>query len=144
MEDSLKVVDESELGYARQRFKNRVFTQLVEFFETEAEERGIYQSDLAIALKKDAGQLSRLLKHPSNLTLETISDLLTALDAEMDTRIIRYAEQHRANYIHPLMARLVDEPVKAPPPEFSTSEQTISASTAVRKTVPTQELVVLS
>lgn len=114
MENSLEIVDEAELGYSRQRFKNRVFAQLVEFFASEAERRNITQADLAVALKKDGGQLNRLLRHPSNLTLETISDLLTALDAEMDTRVVRFADRAPANYMHPLMARIKQQQERPP------------------------------
>ena len=106
MENSLKLVDEGDLGYSRQRFKNRVFTQLVDFFATESEDRNFTKRDLAAALGKDAAQLNRILNHPSNLTLETISDLLSALDAEMDTSIVKFSERSPANYMHPLLARI--------------------------------------
>jgi hypothetical protein len=110
VESSLKIVDEGEIGYARQRLKNRVFTQLLAFFEEEADRKQITQSDLAHALQKDPGQLNRLLRHPSNLTLDTISDLLVALEAELETRVVRFAEHHPQNYVHPLLARIKGAP----------------------------------
>lgn len=106
MENSIKIADEVDIGYARQRLKNHVFTQLVTFFDEEAQKRGITKRDLAAALKKDAGQLNRVLNHPSNLTLETISDLLVALDAELDTRVVRFSERAPANYMHPLLGTI--------------------------------------
>lgn len=106
MENSIKIVDETDIGYARQRLKNRVFTQLVTFFDEEAQKRGITKRDLALALQKDPGQLNRVLKHPSNLTLETISDLLVALDADLDTRVVRFSDKAPTNYMHPLLGTI--------------------------------------
>ena len=110
MENSLKIADESDIHYSRQRFKNRVFTQIVRFVTERCEEEHFSRKELADALQKDAGQITRLLTKPSNLTLETISDLLTLFDAEMDTRIVRFKDRAPANYMHPLMERLVDAP----------------------------------
>ena len=50
MENSIKIVDETDIGYARQRLKNLVFSQLVTFFDDEAQRRGITKRDLALAL----------------------------------------------------------------------------------------------
>lgn len=129
MESSLKLVDEADIGYARQRLKNQVFTQLVSFFEEEANNRGITKRDLAAALDKDAAQLNRILKHPSNLTLETISDLLVALDAEMETRIVRFSQRLPTNYMHPMLAKIrvqdtVVKPTPSPSPLTSDTART--------------------
>lgn len=93
-----------DLAYYRQRQKNRVFTSLVEFFAKEAERRGVTKKQLAEALSKDPSQITRWLSAPSNFELDTLSDILLALDAEMDTRIVRFADRAKPNYAHPLVA----------------------------------------
>ena len=90
-------------AYYRQRQKNRVFTELVQFFAGEAERRQITKKDLAEALAKDPAQITRWLSAPSNFELDTLSDILLALGAEMDHRIVRFSDRADANYAHPLV-----------------------------------------
>lgn len=94
-----------DVAYYRQRQKNRVFTSLVEFFAQEAERRGVTKKQLAETLSKDPAQITRWLSAPSNFELDTLSDLLLALDAEMDHRIVRFCDRAKPNYAHPLIAR---------------------------------------
>lgn len=94
-----------DVAYYRQRQKNRVFTSLVEFFAEEAERRGVTKKQLAEALSKDPAQITRWLSAPSNFELDTLSDLLLALDAELDHRIVRFCDRAKPNYTHPLIAR---------------------------------------
>ncbi|MBL9011120.1 MAG: helix-turn-helix transcriptional regulator [Alphaproteobacteria bacterium] len=97
-----------DLNYYRQRYKNRVFTGLVEFFAKEAETLGVTKRDLAARLQRDPSQITRWLSSPSNLTLETISDLLFALGAEAEPpTIVSFRDRRPANYMHPLLARAV-------------------------------------
>jgi hypothetical protein len=88
----------------RQRQKNRVFTELVSFFAEEAERSGMTKKDLADLLEKDPAQITRWLSAPSNFELDTLSDILLALDAEMDHRIVRFSDRTKPNYAHPLIA----------------------------------------
>lgn len=91
-------------AYYQQRQRNRVFAALVEFFAEEAENGRITKKGLADALGKDPSQISRWLSVPSNLELDTISDVLLAMGAEMDHCIVRLNERPGANYVHPLIA----------------------------------------
>lgn len=93
-----------DVGYYRQRQKNRVFTELVQFFAEEAERRGVTKKDLATALSKDPSQITRWLSAPSNFELDTVSDILLALGAEMDHKIVRFEDRLKQNYMHPLVA----------------------------------------
>jgi hypothetical protein len=93
-----------DVAYYRQRQKNRVFTELVQFFAEEAERRGVSKKDLAAALSKDPSQITRWLSAPSNFELDTLSDILLALDAEMDHKIVRFDDRLKQNYMHPLVA----------------------------------------
>jgi hypothetical protein len=102
-----------EIAYYRQRYQNRFFAKLVSFITEEAQRNKITKKDMAEKLGKDPAQLSRLLSHPSNLTLDTVSDLLLALDAEAEPpEIVRFSERRQPNYIHPLIARVVGAQAK--------------------------------
>lgn len=98
-----------EIHYYRQRLKNRVFSKLSAFFVEQAEARGITKKDLAVILGKDQAQITRWLSSPANLTLETISDLLLALDAELDPVISRFEEKPKRNYSHPVYVHISSE-----------------------------------
>jgi transcriptional regulator with XRE-family HTH domain len=90
-----------DVAYFRQRQKNRIFTELVSFFAQEAERSGLTKKDLAELLEKDPAQITRWLSAPSNFELDTLSDLLLALGAEMDHRIVRFDDRAKPNYAHP-------------------------------------------
>lgn len=95
-----------DISYFRQRFKNRLFGKLANFFVEEAARTGVTKSDIAFRLDKDPSQITRWLSNPGNLTLDTISDLLLAMDAEAEPpAIIRFSERTKPNYAHPLIAR---------------------------------------
>jgi hypothetical protein len=93
-----------DVAYYRQRQKNHVAAALLEFFIEEAERINVTRKDWAEAAGKDPAQLTRWLTSPSNFELDTLSDLLLALGAEMEHRIVRFSDQPRPNFVHPLMA----------------------------------------
>lgn len=108
MENTSKVtLKRRDRAYYQQRQRNRVFAAIVELFAEEAEKGRITKKSLADMLGKDPSQITRWLSVPSNLELDTISDILLAMDAEMDYRVVRLAERPRANYVHPLIAPYV-------------------------------------
>lgn len=97
-----------EMFYFRQRFKNRTFNRLVAFFAKEAEERGITKKVIADRLGKDPAQITRWLSAPNNLTLDTISDLLFAMEAEAaPPEPVRLSEKPNPNYMDPLVAEVL-------------------------------------
>lgn len=96
-----------DIYYYRQRLKNRVFSKLLSFFVEEAKRTGVTKKDVAERLKRDPAQITRWLSNPSNLTLDTISDILLALDAEAEPpQIVRFADRAAPNYAHQLIARI--------------------------------------
>lgn len=105
MENTLKLdpMKRRDRAYYRQRQKNHVFMELVQFFADEAERRGITKKDLAEAVARDPAQITRWLSAPSNFELDTLSDILLALGAEMDHRIVRFSDRAKPNEIHPLL-----------------------------------------
>ena len=85
-----------EIFYYRKRHKNRVFAALASFFAEEAERTGVSKKDIAARLGRDPASITRWLSNPSNLTLDTISDLLLALDAEAEPpEIVRFENRGR-------------------------------------------------
>jgi hypothetical protein len=109
MEDTSKLrsVSDREIFYYRQRFTNRLFQRLTAFFEEEAKTRGITKKDIAHALRRDPSQISRWLRYPSNITTDTISDLLLRLGAEIDPVITRFTGKGEPNQMHPLIDAIV-------------------------------------
>jgi transcriptional regulator with XRE-family HTH domain len=99
-----------EVFYFRQRQKNRFFGEIASFFSEEAERRGITRKDLAVALGRDPAQITRWLSNPSNMTLDSISDILLAMDAEIDgPSIIRFSERPKSNYAHPIIRAILNQ-----------------------------------
>src|SRR5690349_24493980 len=108
MADTSKLtpVSDRDVFYYRQRSKNRLFEALTSFFAEEAERRGITKRDIAECLRRDPALITRWLTAPSNLTLDTISDLLLSLGAEMDYVVAKFEDRPQPNEMHPLIARL--------------------------------------
>jgi hypothetical protein len=102
----LSAVSDRDMFYYRQRSKNRLFETITAFFAEEAERRGITKRDIAECLKRDPAQITRWLTSPSNLTSDTISDLLLSLGAEMDYSVARFADRPAPNEMHPLIAKI--------------------------------------
>lgn len=68
-------------AYFQQRLENRIFGFLLEKF-MEAQKNGLTKAILARRIGKSPEVITRWLGAPSNLTLDTISDLLLAISAE--------------------------------------------------------------
>jgi len=108
----LNSVSDRDIFYYRQRFKNRVFETITRFFAEEAERRGITKKHIAESLRRDPAQITRWLSAPSNLTADTISDLLVSLEAEMEVNVVRFGDRARTNEMHPLIARILNPEIK--------------------------------
>jgi transcriptional regulator with XRE-family HTH domain len=105
-----------DIHYYRQRFKNRVHSKLVSWVSDEASRLKLTKKDIAERLGKDPGQISRLLNQPSNLTLDTISDMLLAFDSEAEPfEITLFQDKAVPNYMHPLIAKVLKVSPKADP-----------------------------
>lgn len=106
METTSDLRQKKERAYYRRRLQNRIFEAISSFYKEESEKRDLYKKDLAEKMGKDPAQLTRWLAYPSNLTIETISDLLYVLDAEPDINIVRFQDRLKANDMHPMAARI--------------------------------------
>jgi transcriptional regulator with XRE-family HTH domain len=140
MTNSLKpaeAIRRRDVAYYRRRQQNRVYTALTKFIEAEVRAGRISRKEIADKLSKNPSQISRWLSGPSNFELDTLSDLLLAMGAEMDHSIVRFADRPRGNYMHPLLSATVSNaaisPQKrpAPPkPPIQTNKHTGSTTAA--------------
>jgi transcriptional regulator with XRE-family HTH domain len=76
-----KPISQSKLVYLQERLRGRFFDFLISSFE-DARERGLTQAKLARRIRKSPEVVNRLLSAPTNLTLDSISDLLAGINAE--------------------------------------------------------------
>lgn len=130
MEDTSNTeIEPRDVAYYRRRQQNRVFSALVAFFAEESEKGNISKKEIAAALDRDPAQITRWLSAPSNLQLDTISDILLAMGAEMDHAIVRFADRPKANYAHPMLTRYLKNPV-GDSQEFAKPTIMVSASTS--------------
>jgi hypothetical protein len=91
------------IAYFQQRQRNRVFQEVLRHFAKCVDEKQISKKAIAEKLGKDPSQITRWFAAPTNWTLDTISDLLLAMDAEMDFTVVPFAERRASNYFHPQM-----------------------------------------
>lgn len=124
----LKPKSRRDVAYYKQRQKNLIFTELTAFFAEEAARRGISKKDLAEALSKDPAQITRWLSGPTNFELDTLTEILLALDAELEHRVVRFADKPSPNYVHPIISRIVSGKVPQPKPKGSLQLKTQTAS----------------
>ncbi len=100
--EQISPISRREIAYYRRRQQNRVFSELAKFFANEAESGRTTRKKIAQRLGKDPAQITRWLSSPSNFELDTISDLLLAMGAELDHRAIRFVDRSKPNFAHPL------------------------------------------
>ena len=84
----LKTPSDRDIFYYRRRLQNNVYYDVIERFVELAEKRGLMKRDIARALGKDEGQISRYFAKPGNWTLSSISDLLLAMGAELSLEVV--------------------------------------------------------
>ncbi len=103
----------ADIYYYRQRFRNRLNTMLVEAVV----ESGLKKKDIAEILGKEPSQITRWLNSSRNVHTDTISDLLLAVDRELDFRPVS---------IH---GETGNESVESQPAEIMTTHEVIEFKT---------------
>lgn len=76
-------IPEEKLVYFRERLRDRLHSAILAAFQRYVE-KGFKQSDLAERIHKKRAQITRWLGSPSNLTLDSISDLMIGLGTDFD------------------------------------------------------------
>lgn len=101
-----------------QRTRNRVYEAVIKALEGS----GLAKKDIAENIGKDPAQITRWLKGPSNWTLDTVSNLLFAIDAEIEPKVVLFSEQlsRKSNQFHELSS----------PPMFTFDVRSSAASVA--------------
>ena len=90
------------LFYCRERLRNRIFDCVIKALADRAAMGGTTRASVAKRLGKDPAQVSRWFSGPSNWTIDTISDLMLALNAELILEHRLYEDLVAPNYRHPL------------------------------------------
>lgn len=90
-----------QASYFEQRFRNRIYESVIRALEKECKAQKWKRKDLAKRTGRKDSQISRLLSGPSNWTLDTVSNLLFAIDAELDFKVTRFKEKIKKNECHP-------------------------------------------
>jgi transcriptional regulator with XRE-family HTH domain len=120
-----KPISERTKAYYRRRLQNRFHRLILATFREQQELTGLNQKQLAERIDKDKSKVNRWLGIPSNLTLETISDLLLGLGVDLDdpsvtpiADLIQEPEQQTTsenNYLEKLLNSLNNETDNKPP-----------------------------
>jgi transcriptional regulator with XRE-family HTH domain len=91
------------------RNRNKVFGKIVKAIADSCREQGITQKDLADRIGRKPAQLSKWLSGPSNWTLDTVSDLLFCIDAEIECEVIFNKDRRKSNQFNHQMEVLMDQ-----------------------------------
>ncbi|MGD0671161.1 MAG: helix-turn-helix transcriptional regulator [Candidatus Binatus sp.] len=96
----------------RRRLQNRVQRLLRKAFRDEQKRTGLTQKEFAERIDKDKSKVNQWLSIASNLTLETISDLLLGLGVDLDELSVT----RLANLIMQTANDIEEEEKASPPP----------------------------
>lgn len=78
-----KPIPEDKLVYFRERLRDRLHSAILAAFQERAK-KGFKQSDLAERIHKKRAQITRWFSTTSNLTLDSVSDLMVGLGMDFD------------------------------------------------------------
>lgn len=93
-------IAEHDLIYFRARTKNRAHDEVLAYFLKCAKSSGLTKAQLARRLGRRPEQITRWLSAPSNWTLDTVSDLLTAMEAELGVSVGALSDLRTVNECH--------------------------------------------
>ncbi len=79
-----KPISKKTRAFYRRRLQSRIHRLIRKAFREQREKAGLTQKQLADRIQSRAEQINRWLNVPSNLTLDTISDLLLGMAVDLD------------------------------------------------------------
>lgn len=94
MKNITNKVSERDIRFYRRLRRNLLFSEIQAFFVDRAKKDGIRKRHIAQKLGKDPAQITRWLSEPANLTIDSVSDLLLALDGELQINIVPAREEY--------------------------------------------------
>jgi plasmid maintenance system antidote protein VapI len=97
--------------------RNRVYDKVMEALERAATESAVTQAQIAKTIGRKPSQVSAWLSGPSNWTLDTVSNLLRAINASMDYAVVFDSDRIQSNLKHPALIEPVNTGT-APRPEL--------------------------
>jgi len=77
-------IPESTLIYFRERFRDKLHSAILEAFLIRSQQKNLKRQDLAARIHRTKAQISRWFSAPSNITLDSISDLMVGLGMDFD------------------------------------------------------------
>ncbi len=80
-----KPIPKDKLVYFRERLRHKLHATILDAFLERSRERGLKQSDLAVRIHRKRAQITRWFASTSNLTLDSISDLMAGLGMDFDS-----------------------------------------------------------
>jgi transcriptional regulator with XRE-family HTH domain len=89
-----------ELALYAERNRFRAYEAVVKAVERAANEHKLNRKRIAQLIGRSPAQVSTWLSSPSNLTLDTISDLLRAVGATMDYNVVFDKDRAKSNVHH--------------------------------------------
>jgi len=101
-----KPIPRRDRAFYRRNFQHRIHSGIAAFFAEEAAAGRITKKQLADLLEKNPAQITRWLSEPSNIESDTISDILLGMQAQMETRVVRFSDVGKGNQVHHLIARI--------------------------------------
>jgi hypothetical protein len=96
----VKPISPRELFYHRERLRNRVFDCVLKALAERVRLGQTNKATIAKRLGKDPAQVNRWLGGPSNWTIDTISDLMLSLEAELRLDHYPYEDAPKVNFKH--------------------------------------------
>lgn len=121
----------ADLAYNREIFRNLVFQELLVAFKSASARGGLTRSGLARRLNKKPEQITRWLSTPGNLELDTLSDLLSALDVNPASILRHRASPEASDQIKSLLSDLGVAPKSGFQPQATTSNTELLPGSAL-------------
>ena len=95
-----------DLSYERERLRNAIHQFVLRVFIDESKRGPLTRAAMARRLGKKQEQVTRWLGAPGNWTIDTISDLLRAMERDPSELINGSRHSERSNIAHALAARI--------------------------------------